>query len=486
MTILVLAVALNDVHGGTCTVDEQCVDADACTRDVCSAGRCTYPAVAFGDVDADALVAVPDIICILDGFAGSFEICGLSAADLSPCTQDGVIDLDDVLAGLDALRGLDACCGCAAADEGLPCDDGDECTVGDECVMGICTGGMGSGCVIGNLTVFRPQHGTGYFPFVRTAVSEDDEDDAELGAGIRLNDADSDPFGEDDLIEVVVVIDPPGAEVALRRTAAILEVWTTRSKDAGSAVPFIGDKTSALPLGPADTQMTVWVEASGSDHGVVALGLEPAATTEALDTLTFHTFQSIVMALGGENQVPSIPLDANNGTFVNATSLYSLGYDVHQYDEDNVGGDGFGAVYNEIVTAVQDRHVVEVAVFGYSHGGGSTHDLAERLDIDRAGIGDFEITFTSYVDGVGNASDIDVSQQTARPPASGYHANHYQVGSLTDFFLDGGPVIDSNPAPTGLNVETTPWGNGSTHFEVDDYVQVRTFIEVNLLSTTLR
>lgn len=106
MTILVLAVALNDVHGGTCTVDEQCVDADACTRDVCSAGRCTYPAVAFGDVDADALVAVPDIICILDGFAGSFEICGLSAADLSPCTQDGVIDLDDVLAGLDACAGL--------------------------------------------------------------------------------------------------------------------------------------------------------------------------------------------------------------------------------------------------------------------------------------------------------------------------------------------------------------------------------------------
>ena len=31
--------------------------------------------------------------------------------------------------------------------------------------------------------------------------------------------------------------------------------------------------------------------------------------------------------------------------------------------------------------------------------------------------------------------------------------------------LDGGPVPDSNPPPTGLDVETTPWGAGATHFE---------------------
>jgi hypothetical protein len=35
-------------------------------------------------------------------------------------------------------------------------------------------------------------------------------------------------------------------------------------------------------------------------------------------------------------------------------------------------------------------------------------------------------------------------------------------------------------------VETTAWGAGATHFEVDDFVQVRDLIEVSLLQTTAR
>jgi hypothetical protein len=87
---------------------------------------------------------------------------------------------------------------------------------------------------------------------------------------------------------------------------------------------------------------------------------------------------------------------------------------------------------------------------------------------------------TSYVDSVQNDSDFDVDQELRRPPSTAWHGNHYQVGTLADFFLDGGPVPNSDPAPTGLNVETTPWGSGATHFLVDDYVQVRTFIETNM------
>lgn len=40
---------------------------------------------------------------------------------------------------------------------------------------------------------------------------------------------------------------------------------------------------------------------------------------------------------------------------------------------------------------------------------------------------------------------------------------------------------NSDPPPSGLNVETTPWGAGATHFLVDDYVEVRNFIENNLV-----
>ncbi len=84
------------------------------------------------------------------------------------------------------------------------------------------------------------------------------------------------------------------------------------------------------------------------------------------------------------------------------------------------------------------------------------------------------------MDGVENDSDIDTQQELRKPPTSGYHANHYQVGTLADFFLDGGPVGASFPAPTGLNVETVFWGVGATHFLVDDYSQVRDFVLANL------
>ncbi|MCH8150212.1 MAG: hypothetical protein IH987_19910 [Planctomycetes bacterium] len=94
----------------------------------------------------------------------------------------------------------------------------------------------------------------------------------------------------------------------------------------------------------------------------------------------------------------------------------------------------------------------------------------------------FEIEFTSYVDGVSNFSDFDPFQENRRPPSTAYHANHYQIGTLFgDGYIDGGPVPNSNPSPDGLNVETTIWGHWATHFIVDDYAQVRDFIEANLV-----
>lgn len=335
-------------------------------------------------------------------------------------------------------------------------------------------------CAFGQLTAFRPQHGTGYFPFTRTEVSEADEESAATGPGIRVNHpGDTDPAGEDDLIELRINTTQVGIPLAIRRTHPALRLWSTRTKLAGSEVSFVNDRTSDLALNAGSA--TLWVEWAAAAHGESDLLLEPSAASFTLDAVRFHSFRSIVTALGGEGQVPSIPVDANNGTFVVAIALYQRGFDVHQFDEDNVSADGSGAVYNEIVTAIRDRLVGEVSIFGYSHGGGSTHDLSERLDNDRAGIGAFEIAATSYVDAVENDSDIDMQQELRRPPSTGYHANHFQIGDLfEDLLLDGGPVSNSEPPPTGLNVETTPWGAGSTHFQVDDFLNVRNFIESNI------
>src|SRR6185295_8776779 len=84
--------------------------------------------------------------------------------------------------------------------------------------------------------------------------------------------------------------------------------------------------------------------------------------TPHYDRLMFHAFHSLVVALGGEGQVPSVPVDPNHGTFVVAIELEQSGYDVLMRDEDEVTADGSGPVYTEVVNAIQHRAVHELAV----------------------------------------------------------------------------------------------------------------------------
>lgn len=413
------------------------------------AQHCAEPGCETGDLDQDCAIGLTDLSILLANF-------GVAPADPNQGDLDGnqAIDIADVSLLL-AVFGAD--CGPVVSDE-----------------------------TSADLTAYRPQHGAGYAPFAKTAVSDADEESETLGPGIRINaPGDDDSAGEDDLIELRLVISDANVAFALRRSDPALAAWTTRDKQPATQIPFTSNRTEALPFG-GQTTLTLWIEWASPSHGAAEMSLERLDNGALKDAVTFHTFRGIVMALGGEGQVPSNPVDPSSGTFVVAAALYPLGYDVHMYDEDHVDANGAGAVYDEVVTAVQSRGVEEVAVFGYSHGGGSTYHLAQRLDNNRAGIGVFEITYTSYVDSVRNNSDIDVNQELRRPPSSGFHVNHYQHGTLADFFLDGGPVPNSNPPPTGLDVETTPWGAASTHFEVDDYVQVRTPIATELMSHIAR
>lgn len=427
------------------------------------------------DANCDSLHDQFDIASFVDALILGAPGCSVCAADVD---ENGILDGRDIQPFIVCLltpQPMGACC-----------------TGADACALTTQSGCAGiwlgpesacqsNSCRFSNLTAYRPQHGAGYFPFAKTAVSETDEENAASGPGIRINSpGDSDPFGEDDLVELSIENSQPGIALALRRSNSALRVWTTRNKLPGTEILFTNDRTDALVLAGGGTSLTAWVEWAAAAHGNGELHLEPFDGAFPLDTIRFHTFRSIVMALGGEDQVPVVPTDANHGTFVVANALYARGYDVHSHDEDNVAADGSGPVLNEVINAIGSRLIDKVSIFGYSHGGGSTHDLAERLDNDRPGIGLFEIVVTSYVDAVENDSDFDVSQERRRPPSTAYHANHFQVGGFSDFFLDGGPVLNSDPPPTGLNVETTAWGAGATHFQVDDFSQVRGFIEVNL------
>lgn len=432
------------------------------------------------DANCDATVDVADADAMVSLLLGE-QPCSACAGDMN---EDGAADGADLQLFIDGIINSEptgACC------DGLGgCTETTEATCAGTWLGegSTCAGGV---CAIGSLTVYRPRNGNGYFPFDRLAVNDADKTDPVLGPGIRLNaPGNVDPAGEDDLIELEVNVSPAGSPVVLRRGNAAMHAWLTPDKQAGTELPFdASDMTGPLPIDTGQSMLTVFVEWASTSHGIADLQLE-RVDGSILDVVTFHTFHDIVMALGGEGQTPTVPVDPGQGTFVLGRALYALGYDVHLYDEDNVGSDGSGSVFDEVVDAVSHRGVDRVAIYGYSHGGGSTYDLADRLDAQRAGIGNFEIEFTSYVDAVGNNSDIDVSQETRRPPSSGLHANHYQHGTLfEDFLLDGGPVTDSVPPPTGLDVETTPWGANATHFEIDDFVQVRDFIEMSLVGAML-
>ncbi len=326
------------------------------------------------------------------------------------------------------------------------------------------------------LTVFRPTtEGPAYgAPFARRPIP--DAEEYSPGAGIRINgDADS-AAQENDLIEIEVQVSPfptpPGVEYVLRRSTDSLQVWDSPSM--GTPILTSGSEAPVAPTGPSTS---VWVESVGAvpaDIAFVARDI-PAGTDVASDSAHIYPFRGIVIALGGETQDPTDPADSNHGIFQLAIELYSQGYDVHMLNEDVVTNDGSGAAYDEVVSAIQNRGAMDVAIFGYSHGGGSTHDLAERLDLNRGVIGTFDLAFTAYIDAVENDTATDLDQETRRPPASLFHVNFFQEG-----LLGGAPTVP--PADYEVNVDE--FVETHTHGTIDDDPLVLGAIRVRLMTRT--
>ena len=330
------------------------------------------------------------------------------------------------------------------------------------------------------LTGYRQQTQTYGQIFLRRAIPEAQEQTP--GAGIRINGDDDNAnatpdrneapvTAENDLIEVELDADLPppyGVEYVLIRTNPNVRVWSSALK--ATELLTSGD---VLTLDLPASGQTVWLENPTGGAADVRLAARAVSSQVEVATDTLHTFPftSIVIALGGESQVPDEPLlePTNHGTFKLAIDLYDQGYDVHMYDEDVVIANGSGAAYNEVVRAVSQRGVGSVAIFGYSHGGGSTTDLAVRLNANRATIGSFVIPLTAYVDGIENDSDFDLNSENDLPPTTQYHASYYQNPGCGFLQLCGAPVPG---ADLNLNVNTTPWGAGLDHFEIDDAPEV--------------
>ena len=326
-----------------------------------------------------------------------------------------------------------------------------------------------------DLVAYRPQNEN----LQRRPVSESVEQ--AIGAGIRPNGDDDDGdgvadregaevVGENDLIEVELRFDlepaPAGTEYVLKRSNSNLRVWASSSK--GSAILDALDEATIEAVGLVQT---VWVESPEGGDADLTFELRDSETLQVLasDEVHFYAFTSIVIGLHGEFQFPTDPVfGPNEGISELAVALYIEGYDSYMYVENAVASDGSGAVYDEIVDAVQNRGVHSVGLYGFSHGGGSIYDLVERLQANQASIGDFDIDFTGYIDSIENDSDVDLDPEIRTPIGANYHVNYYQQWGIIPPW--GSSVAG---ADVDVNVTSTSWGSFIWHITITNSAEVQ-------------
>jgi len=301
---------------------------------------------------------------------------------------------------------------------------------------------------VANLTAFRPV--TDFINNAQYPVAEVQETSPTLGPGIRYNGDDDNANGVADALDAAATtaendlvrldVNASGGSFSLAWSSG-LQLWTTSTKSqaviAGQAYP--------------EGQVTWWVEDVSSTPLLAASVVLTVGqgTDTAQDEVDFHSFRSDVIAIGGNQQNPANVGDPRLGVSTIGLTLYQQGYDVHLYSYDKVASNGQGAAFNEVKSAVLKRGVSDIAIVGYSWGGGSTYQLAAGLNSDAALKGRYQLQYTAYIDGIRQCS---ISSETRLPTGTLYHDNLYQ---RKDFLIKGNSVSGA----VNVNVTTTTWGS---------------------------
>lgn len=310
-----------------------------------------------------------------------------------------------------------------------------------------------------NLTAYRPV--TDYINFENYPVTETAEIDHATGPGIRINGDIEPAASENDLVQVKV----EGSGGTLTWTTSTLAVWTTAAKQIAIS------HAAAVAAG-----QTLWVEYVGTSHTADAddatVTLSDGITS---DQVVFHSFQSEVLAIGGNSQDPwnyvnpDILNNSQLGVYKIAGMLYTQGYDVHLFSHSQISSSssslGKGAAYDEAVRAITSRKVTDLAIFGYSWGGGATYELAKGLSTSSVA-GKYVLKYTAYIDGITHGT---ISSERRLPPGTQYHDNYFQ---RKDWLLKGNTITSVIPVGVtvrNVNVTTnTIWGQSLVHTTLDD------------------
>src|SRR5262245_3170450 len=293
---------------------------------------------------------------------------------------------------------------------------------------------------VADLVAYRPV--TDYINYVQHSVPATMEDSPTSGPGIRVNgdNDDGDQFADFSDSEI-----PAGDNDLVRGDATGAGTSFVLSWDAQGPLAVWSSPTKSVAVsnpGMVAAGQSVWVEYVGqTDASPVTASLSLTVSDgldSATDSVLFHRFQSVVIAIGGNTQDPRNFGDPRLGTFTMAGTLYDMGYDVQLFAHDKVQSNGQGAAYNAVKSAVLSRNVDYVAIFGYSWGGGATYELSVGLKNTPELVGKYQLKYTAYVDGIRHGS---ISSETRLPAATAYHDNFYQ---RKDWLLRGNSVAGAN------------------------------------------
>lgn len=276
---------------------------------------------------------------------------------------------------------------------------------------------------------------------------------------------------ENDLIRVKVNFDTvSGVTYSIRRDSSDLKFWHSATK--GGEYAFTNNECALSSDG------NIWAEYTGdgnTNYTLTLVARDSTTNTElCTEEMVFRPFNSVTCAFVGENETAGAH-EVSPGVNNWVVDQLLNGYDVHVWDDgydflydeygnNIIGGNmnedcsnyGEGRAFEEVVNAINNRGVTEVALVGYSHGGGSVYNLAWRMYWDGQDPGilysprpdrilnPYTLAFTSYIDAVPNnysTNGLLGDSVNDRPLGSDFHTNQYQTNSL---FISGCSIPESD------------------------------------------
>ncbi len=287
--------------------------------------------------------------------------------------------------------------------------------------------------------------------------------DYDSGSSLPDSEITSSISSENDLIKTNVIFTTgSGLSFFVEKSSDSVSFWRSGTKANGSYVFTDGELALSGSGG-------MWAEytAEGNENCSFSLVVRNSHTGVELyrESASFHPFNSMTCVFVGENEIPG---NSQEDPGLNDWTVRELqeGYDVWVWDDGydtlNSSGDcledGTGHAFNEIANAVNNRGVSEIALIGYSHGGGSVYNLSTLL-YEAGGMAGgnssstmipvitkpYQLVFTAYVDAVKNEVSVSgITSEDRRPLGSDFHLNIYQTNNTWLVFPIHGTAVNNS------------------------------------------